>query len=223
MSIRRISTQGRFLLAGMASLLLVLSAVLWWTNSSEAQEKPIYYQPPSGEVIVYLGPTGADAVDIPMSPADLALNGVQLVQTAEQLELLLATPPAKVEAVILHKSRVNEIDREWLRTQYDRGVVIAGVNVTMNELGVLVGDESFASDSEWENGWQREPFFSMVAHTLTGTPEDQARAKAEGVFLGSRTGSTDNMPDSSGAEVFLSLIRRDIHEIRDAQTNEVAR
>ncbi len=208
----------RLISAGMISLTVLVLSFLLFARVTEAKPRPIFYLPPRDETIVYLAPRAGTAFGLPISVADLKPNGVTVVYDFSELEDLVAAGPSPVDAVIIHNARLNDVDQLWIRNLYRQSVVIAGVNVTIRDLGRLVDDDYVANDSTWTDGWQKDPFFSILAFTATGTSEEQQRASAEGRLLGVAARSTDNIRNPSDVDFFLSLIRRNIWELRELKT-----
>jgi hypothetical protein len=167
--------------------------------------------------LVYLAPRTASDADLPLSEDDAEANGVTSVYEFSELESLVAANPDAVDAIVVHGSRLNDINQSWLQGQYQQSRVIAGVNITIRDIGRFVGDDFVANDLTWTDGWQQEPFYSILAFKPTGTPDEQARARAEGRLLGAASRSTDNIRNHGDLDVFLSLIRRDIWELRELE------
>jgi len=199
-------------LAGLATI-----AILSTTLLASARPKPAFYLPPQGEVIVYFAPNPSSGVSgLPVSLDELKRNGVTPVYAFNQLKNLGGADPNIADAIILHESRVGEVDRAWIQDIYQLEMVIAGVNITMHELAELVGDQRVLQDPAWAEGWQKEPFFSILYFKPAGRAEERQKAQAEGLYLGFGGGSTDNIRQPGDVDTFLSLIRRDIAELRQA-------
>jgi len=207
----------RLAFVGLVSL-STLILVFLFARFTQANPRPFFYLPPRGETMGYLAPRPGTAIDVPMTATDLRLNGVAVVYEFAELENLVSNGSNKVDAVIIHTTRLADVDQLWIRKLYRQGVVIAGVNISIRELGDFLDDDYVAGDPTWTDGWQKEPFFSILALKVTGTTEEQQRALSEGRLLGVAVRSTDNIRSASDAEVFLSLIRRDIWELRETET-----
>jgi hypothetical protein len=153
----------------------------------------------------------------PLSEEDVEENWVTIVHEFSELEGLAAANPDNVDAIVIDGSRLHDTNQSWLQGQYQQGRVIAGVNTALRDLGRFVGDDFVANDLAWTEGWQQEPFYSILAFKPTGTSDEQARARAEGRLLGGASRSTDNIRNHGDVDVFLSLIRRDIRELRELE------
>ncbi len=206
----------RLFLFGVVSLILI--SVFAFAGAIQAKPKPYYYLPPRGETMLYLAAHPNTAIDLPMSVTDLNSNGVTVVYEFADLQNHVSTSPDAIDAVIIHGARLKDVDQTWIQNLYRQSIVIAGVNVTIRELGRFVDDDFVANDSTWASGWQKEPFFSVLAFKATGTSEEQQIALSEGRLLGQAMRSTDNIHDPSEVDILLSLIRRDIWELRELET-----
>ena len=203
----------RFWTSKLVLSVMIVSAIitaLAMTSSVIARQRPVYYRPPNGERMLYLAPKDSADLGLQISESELATNGVAIVRDSTALTGLLESDPNAADAVIVHGSRLSEVDRSWLRVLYRRGVVIAGINMTMKELAEFLGEELITGDEAWNDGWQKEPFYSILAFKAPSSPDEQAKAQAEGKVVGTVASSTDNIRSQDELSAFLSLIRRDI-------------
>jgi hypothetical protein len=210
-------------LALLGAVGLIVLSLLAIARITQAEPRPIFYLPPRGETMLYLAAYPKTAVDLQASVADLNLNGVTVVYEFNELQNRVAADANAIDAVIIHITRLKDVDQVWIKNLYQQGVVIAGVNITIRELGRFIGDDYVANDSTWTDGWQKEPFFSILAFKPTGTSEEQQRALTEGRLLGQAMRSTDNIRNSNEVDVFLSLIRRDIWELQGVETSSTTK
>ena len=94
-------------------------------------------------------------------------------------------------------------------------IVSAGVDITVHELAALVGDQILLNDSTWTDGWQKSPFFSIIAFKPTGTAEEQLAVQKDGLFLDSMAQHTDNIRSPDEIDLFLTRIRWDIATMKE--------
>lgn len=206
--------QRRGLLLSLA-LAAIIGLSMLLVRASQAKPRPLYYQPPQGEKMLYLAPPSGGANDL-LASTDLAANGITIVYTGDELQQQFAV--ADYDAIILHKNHLQEVDTAWLQKLYGQhGVVIAGINLTVLELGQLLSDGEITGTADWTDGWQREPFFSIVAMRAATETEPYSGNPVRQMGMA----TTDNIRAPSDVEVFLSLIRRDIQDIRAYEVNEL--
>jgi hypothetical protein len=185
------------------------------TQASSKARDFVFYLPPNGERIVYLAsdPKTVDS-DLLVPTSELEAKGVTLVYSFDDLRSMFNDEATAPEAIILHKSRLNEVDKDWIQKVYPTGVVVAGINVSVHELATLVGDERARQDPNWPDGGM-EPFYSILFMKSSigipcDSPEAQRRAQAGEAFSCSSGVMAHNIRDSIDVDSFLSFIRRDI-------------
>ncbi|MBI4670275.1 MAG: hypothetical protein HY741_01230 [Chloroflexi bacterium] len=122
--------------------------------------------------IIYLAPTSlAISEDVPGSLTALQREGVKVVhdfptlkQTVESNQSAAndnATKRGRIGAVIVHQHSLSEVDIKWLKSQYDRGTIIAGINIKMSELADLIADPALRAKAKaWPDERYKTPFYS---------------------------------------------------------------
>ncbi len=113
----------------------------------------------TGVHILYLRPNVPADVDIPQINSNWARYGITVVNDFQILKDLVSSK--SIDTIMFHKSTSAQIDRVWLTQQYHIGKVIVGINMSMGELMPFV--TGAAADKDWTDGWQREPFFSLIS------------------------------------------------------------
>lgn len=183
------------------------------TTPERAPTPRAVHWPPDGERIVYLASSpDTVAFDLPVPVEEFSAQGVALVYNFDDSKSLFETPATAPQAIILHKSRIGEVDQAWLQPRYPTGLVIAGVNISVHELAALVGDENLAHDPNyWEGGI--EPFFSIVYMKSSiglpcGSPEAERRAQAGEAITCGWGATTHKIRQPGDGDYFLALIRQ---------------
>ena len=188
--------------AGIVTLFLALLILLFRVGELGAQEDPQYDV--HGKAILYLASNSLTEADPFLESSELASRNVVIVHDFAELQDLRENH-LEVGAIVINGSRVDDLDTKWIQDVYAQETVVAGLNITITDLAEIVGDKAVAQDSAWTDGWQQEPFFSMLSYKLTGTAEEQERANNEGVFLGMASRNTDNIVDGDFG-LFFHLI-----------------
>jgi hypothetical protein len=107
---------------------------------------------PPDHRIVYLIADGAVAKNSVVAPEKLeATLGVQPVNRWDDVVSLDAAQ--SIDALIIHDSVLSQVNRHWIASAYERGVVIAVFNVYAPELAELVDDNCITKD-----GFASEPY-----------------------------------------------------------------
>lgn len=184
-----------------------------------ATEDVPFYIPPNGERIIYLA-SSLETVgsDLLIPAGELEAKGVTLVYGFDGIKSMFDKEETAPEAIILHKSRLNEVDKDWIQKIYPTGVVMAGVNVSVHELAALLGDERAAQDPNWPDP-VNVPYFSILHMKSSiavpcGSAEEQQRAKA-GEAISCSWGVTANrIRNSTDVDTFLSFIRQKISGVK---------
>lgn len=69
-----------------------------------------------------------------------------------------------VDGIIIHKSALPTVDKNWLRSSYLNGVTVAGIDITGFEMADLVGNKCIAMD----NFANQTPNYIVVSLTAMG-------------------------------------------------------
>lgn len=169
----------------------------------------VLYLPPNGERIVYLASDPKNiASDLPTQAAELEGKGITLLYDFAEFQERFENQDTVPEAIIIHESRIEAVDKEWLQKIYPKGVVMCGVNMSRQKLGELVGDELAAKDPNvsaiskiyWSCLYYKEdPNF---------TEEHKQELLELGFLAGSWGGDSGHIHDAVGLDTFLSVIRK---------------
>lgn len=193
--------------------MVVVIFLLLQANFAAAVQSPASNFFPNEERIIYLASSDQTAnTDLPVPVQGLQQKGVVVVYDVNQLKQLIEDNA--VDAIILHASRRNEIADLYLPELYQKGVVIAGIDMTVHELAAMVDDKFLSNDPAWTDGWQKSPFFSIIAAKSTGTREEQMMAQRDGIFLGNTARQTDNLLSAQSVDYFLMFVRADIEMVK---------
>jgi hypothetical protein len=182
-------------------------------SRAAANRRSMYYRLPAGESILYLA-SGPQTVndDLGISVEDLELQGMTIYYEFDELKRAADSFSHPADAIVVHVSRLSEVDQEWLRAKFRSSVIVAGVNITIRELADYVGDTTLQGDEAWTDGWQGGRFFSVIGYKPTGTSEEQQLATQQGLQLAHMAHSTDNIQSPDDVGFFLSIIRRNISD-----------
>lgn len=113
---------------------------------------------PAGVHILYLRPKIEANVDIPKMDGEWASNGIKTVNSIEDLRRLADNQA--VDTIMFHRDTAPQLNRKWLKKQYQSERAIVGINLTMTELSQAV--RGIDPDPIWTDGWQGASFFSMM-------------------------------------------------------------
>lgn len=118
-------------------------------------------QIPSGVHILYLRPDLSANQDIPEMNDQWTANGIKVVKDFAILTKLASSKD--IDTIIIHKLTLPQVNRQWLSEQRRSEKIIVGINITMRQLSQAI--EGTPPDRAWSDGWQQEPFFSMIVET----------------------------------------------------------
>lgn len=180
-------------------LLIVMLAILMQPQASEAGAKD--------KAILYFAADFGLNSDPFLELEEVSRRNIIPVQSFLELKALEDTQ--QVGAIIIHKTRLDDLDEEWIQDVYSHGTVVAGLNVTIKELALVVDDQMVLRDPVWADGWQREPYFSVLSYKPNGDEQEQALAKEEGKIHATISHTTDNISDNDFG-IFFYIIDRDM-------------
>lgn len=145
-------------------------------------------------------------IDPLLASSELTSRNITIVQNFTELRSLENTM-SDVGAIIIHESRLEELDKEWMQTVYLQGTVVAGLNVTIKELASVVDERMVLEDPVWTDGWQQEPYFSILSYKPNGDKQEQALAEEEGKLHATIMRTTDNISDDNFGMFFYTIDR----------------
>lgn len=159
--------------------IILALAILGLTTTSAARSPSVTLpwkdSPPPYRIIYFLADNAMPADSLLGESRLRATLGAQAVHRWDEVQRLDESSP--IDALIVHKSVLSQVDRGWATRAYQRGVVIAGFNIYAPELAELVGDHCIAKDS-----FASEPyaggFYVIVSRIILGDPNDRARIEA---------------------------------------------
>lgn len=195
-------------------LLVMFSQVGWVFSDSSEELRPVDEH---GKTSLYFVSKTAER-ERALTDKSISSN-IQAIHNFHELKQNFSNDPSTIGAIIIHKSQIEAVERAWIQDIYSRGMVVAGVDITIRDLAILVNDETVINDKVWTDGWQREPFYSILSFAPTGTESEQKLADEEGKLLGIALRNTDNVIDED-FEQFFYLIDRDVTVLTDKDVTE---
>jgi hypothetical protein len=116
--------------------------------------------------IVYFVPVSVSTTE-ELPGFSSVLQGMSLVHDSSTLKRVVEQ--VIPDALILHEGSMRYLDESWLIGQYQRGVIIVGINMKMYQLADLVNEPNVI-DAHKTDDWYRKPFYSYVGHRPTINP-----------------------------------------------------
>lgn len=167
------------ILVSVPPVLLIAFGLVYWTAIPGAARAdrgvPPLLAPPANH-IVYLIEKDAVSANRPIAPGRLeVVLGAKIAHSWEKVMELDRGRP--IEALIIHTSTLGQVDTNWTSEAYRRGVVLAGINISVGDIAYLANDgcitrDGFASDA------LPGDYFVVVSSLIQGDPEDVARIEA---------------------------------------------
>ncbi len=214
--------QNRRFIAGVvvSSMFLTVLTVLILSQQgvSSAPRVPPLTNPIDGQ-IVYVVSSDLSQVDPLVAPEKLerTIGSQSAYQWNEVVEINESSP---IDALVIHESALPFVDQQWVTAAYQRGVLIAGINIGGPEMANLVGNSSIANDDFAAD--TSLPMFTMVALPVSGdNPDEIARVMdaynksggaemVEGiqgrVSIG-MDGATDTLNSENGYNIFTLQLK----------------
>ncbi len=128
-------------------------------------------------VIYFLAPLGT--VHGRLNAINTSAQGWTHVTTWNQLRAMaIAAPP---EAIVMDLQQIHaasDADRQWLRAQFDRGVVVISVGANFDDLARALNTPTLLNENENPNVNPKN-LYILVYQYLTGTPHDIARMEQQ--------------------------------------------
>lgn len=145
--------------------------------------------------------------------------GFATVTSPEAVLQIDANSP--VDGVMIDSSLVDEIDTNWIRSRFEKGMAVGGVNMTMVELAKLV---DYPLESPWSDPVTDGPYMVIFQIQVTSNdPLDIKRFWAQS-SVREKLEST-GLPDGlSGSSLSISVLKMaynlSVPEMRDAGFND---
>jgi hypothetical protein len=171
--------------------------------------------------------------EVPEIEGAAQVQNVAVLREAPAVALVDASNP--LQAFVFDGSLKSQLNVQWLRERYAEGLVVAGVNVSIQDLAALVGDPN-AITGPWANAQPptQTDFYSLLCFALSGDPAEVNRYKREAHRLLDADGNAvlDNvvgklsvlrckaqveLPDSQSKETLFSSIRHDVDNVKNTQ------
>jgi hypothetical protein len=155
----------RFWLLALLVVLMGIAASAVFIESVTAKPTPL--QLPNARIVYFVPKILAPSEDIPQGVAVFQNEGVSIVHDFESLkQLVSANPP---DAIILHADSIPQVNLEWLRNQFQSGVIIAGMNIRKSELSNLVGYRNSQEPANVDEGWYKKPYYSYAGRKVNAS------------------------------------------------------
>lgn len=210
--------------------IILAVAILGLTATSAARPPSVTLpwkdSPPPYRIVYFLADNAVPADSLLGDSQLKATLGAQAVHHWDEVQRLAESSP--INALIVHKSALSQVDREWATRAYQRGMVIAGFNIYAPELAALVNDPCIATD-----GFASEPypgpFFVIASHLILGQPEEVALIRSASACSGGpvagvqhrasdrRGRSADNLRNVDDFNFFARTLVSHIEGIQESQ------
>jgi len=193
----------------LLSILGIVGIVLgMWLQSAAALPAPAAK---SNYRILYLAPeqNGLQASeDVPGSSQALQGEGFQIVSDFTSMKR--QTEQQQPDAIVLHKKLLGKVDQKWIAHQYRKGVIVAGINITMRELATYVDDPDILQGN-WTEDWHKKPYYSYAGKKPSTDASSVQESSRTGLFAGAITNGTDNF--GANIKPFASTIKLSIQSL----------
>ena len=186
---RPLKWRARDKVAGVAFLSLtavVVGALVWADSGSDGGREPTEdaqigtraAQNPLAGREVYLGPD--DPRHLIASLDVLDESGIEVVHSFADLQ---ASVDKTTAAIIIDRAFAAQLDRDWVRLQYERGIVIVGIGINMSEMPSALGAPVGVS-GDFGSYPESRLFYSLVAKQPCGggASEDYLDLHPQGQF-----------------------------------------
>lgn len=180
-----------------------------WLRSAKALPAPVAQ---SKYRILYFAPEQnalQASEDIPGSSQALQAEGFQIVTDYPSLKSQVEQQ--RPDAIVLHKKQLGQIDPKWVAAQYRKGVIVAGINMTMREIAAWVEDPSIM-DANWTDSWYKMPFYSYAGMKESTDPFALQEAAKTGLSAAAKTGGTNNFEGT--IKPFVSVLHLSIKDLQ---------
>ena len=113
--------------------------------------------------IVYLAP--ADHSQWIAPPEQLAEAGIVTTATPDQFRQAVTSDTA---AIIIDRGWALQLDRGWVRSQYEQGVVIVGIGINMSEMPSVLGLSPVGISGDFGSYPESRRFYSLISKQPCG-------------------------------------------------------
>ena len=113
--------------------------------------------------IVYLAP--ADHSQWIAPPEQLAEAGIVTTATPDQFRQAVTSDTA---AIIIDRGWALQLDRGWVRSQYEQGVVIVGIGINMSEMPSTLGLSPVGISGDFGSYPESRRFYSLISKQPCG-------------------------------------------------------
>lgn len=169
----------RRILLSVPPVLLIAFGLVYWTAAPGAARADRGVPPlpvPPANHIVYLIEKDAVSANTPIAPERLeVVLGAKIAHSWEKVRELDRGRP--IEALIIHASTLGQVDNNWTSEAYRRGVVLAGINISVGDMADLANDRCIARDGFASEAMSGD-YFVVVSSLIQGDPEDVAKIEA---------------------------------------------
>lgn len=200
-----------------------------WNNLASAGRFTLPWTTPPNFRVVYLA---ADrGLTNTRSKAPMLLKNALSAETVNNWHQVLdADQTRQIDALIIDKSALSEVNKQELQALYSRGAVVAMFDVPVSNIANLLDDPCLIEDNFGMEAYSGSSFFVSVSHLIQGSPEDIARIRStkpcggfvEGVTSPGAgitlTKQTDNLLTDNDYNVFVQVLAAQMQTVRNAKS-----
>lgn len=167
-----------FVLFGMVSGLAIVGALLASSQhvgavsdaGSPASNLPAIQ--PGDYSVVFLGAEGAASAN-GLVTAERLSQSFGAVTVSNWDQVVSISQAEVIDALIVHRSALEKVDREWVARNYRQGVTIAGIDLNGAEMAELLRDACLTRDgfADYHSG----SYFVIATSQISGSADDMAR------------------------------------------------
>ncbi len=147
----------------------------------------------------------------------------------EQVEAFHEEAP--VAALIIDQSALAEAYQAWVENAYQQGIVIAGLNIAVDDLADLIGDACITDDRFAADTYPGDFFIIVSQLVLAENPSEGARVRRSsgagcasapvenitGMVSGLRSRATHSLDTPEDFQVFTAVLGNHVENISAAQ------
>lgn len=122
---------------GFLTCILMTAYVLTTAQSNNTSVEPVppLETPPDKHIVYFVTEDSGQISDLVMPQKLAATLGSQTAHSWE--EVLNQNAARAIDALIIHNSKLDEVDRSWASSAYRNGTVIAGLNISGQQMADL--------------------------------------------------------------------------------------
>jgi|GEM_PF-6989361 hypothetical protein len=203
--------------------------MLAWNDLASAGRYSLPWNAPPNFRVVYLATNNGltkTRAKAPMLLKDAL--GAETVNTWRQV--LGADQARQIDALVIDKSALSQVNKQELKTLFGRGIVITMFDVPASNVASLLEEPCLTEDNFGTEAYSGSSFFVSVSRLIQGTPEDIARIRStkpcggfvEGVTSPGAgvtlTKQTDNLLTDNDYNAFAQVLTAQMQTMRNAKS-----